>query len=139
MKYTLDDVAEALYPHWPKTEDGSVDTRSCWAHADVGEGWADALIYGIRIGEDVDPHFVVRQVKEKFGGLRFYCNLPLETEMMIEALADRVCEVCGKMGSMSMTDGRYPWYKTLCEDHRGDRYLDRWEWDRKYGGEEQES
>lgn len=132
MKYTLDDVAEALYPHWPKNEDGEIDTRNCWANADIGEGWADALIYGIRIGEDIDPHFVVHQVKEKFGGLRFYSNLPAYAEMMIESIPSNICEVCGKSGQMSMTDGKHPWYKTLCEKDRGERYLDKWSWDAKY-------
>jgi len=135
-KYTLDDVAEALYPHWPKYEDGSIDTRQCWANADIQKGWADPLIYGIRIGVDVDPHFVVHQVKEKFGGLRFYATLPHETETMIESLVINICEQCGEVGTLSMTDGKYPWYKTLCEDCRGDKYIDKWAWDVKYGSEE---
>jgi hypothetical protein len=65
----------------------------------------------------------VRQVKEKFGGLRFY------VEPSTEALHDRIdmaaeesrrtCEACGKPG-VSRGEG---WIKTLCDEHANGRPL----------------
>jgi hypothetical protein len=60
----------------------------------------------------------VRQVKEKFGGLRFYCE---GSDDMIRALimgaessALCLCERCGGPGFSRMY--RY-WWKTLCDEH----------------------
>jgi hypothetical protein len=63
-----------------------------------------------------DGYYAV-QVKEKFGGLRFYMNA--ETEEMsrvireAEAQSTVTCEMCGLPGHLS---GR-GWVKTLCEEH----------------------
>lgn len=59
----------------------------------------------------------VQQIKEKFGGLRFYYNggdahiRGMET--MAEVWASRTCETCGNKGE------RRPggWIRTLCNEH----------------------
>lgn len=60
----------------------------------------------------------VCQVKEKFGGLRFYINeAPEEVWQLIdkyEKLSQSTCERCGEPGSLNRTG----WWKTLCENHR---------------------
>ena len=60
---------------------------------------------------------VVLQIKEKFGGLRFYYQGGNDTihgmVRMAEEWADQSCEVCGNKGT------RRPggWIRTLCDEH----------------------
>jgi hypothetical protein len=60
---------------------------------------------------------VASQVKEKFGGLRFYVNGATEKHYnyitFAESMSYRTCEVCGAPGK-TYTDG---WHTTLCETH----------------------
>lgn len=63
------------------------------------------------------PKFTV-QVKEKFGGLRFYTvhGLPDEViDFMLEKEAEsfKTCEVCGKPGERRGNG----WVKALCDEH----------------------
>ena len=60
---------------------------------------------------------IVDQIKEKFGGLRFYARTPSGTRyefrgmiQMAEAMSFRICEDCGNKGEMR--DGS--WKRTLC-------------------------
>lgn len=61
---------------------------------------------------------VAIQVKEKFGGLRFYYmggdDYIRGLEAMAESMSYRTCEVCGAPGS-STSEG---WIRTLCEEHK---------------------
>jgi hypothetical protein len=61
---------------------------------------------------------VVLQVKEKFGGLRFYVDQHRpEIDSRIdqaEMESEQTCQVCGEPGTQS--EIRY-WISTLCEDH----------------------
>lgn len=82
----------------------------------VGAGWAEI------VGNLVDlceKHGVeILQVKEKFGGLRFYVgSAPDLVHDAIEEAEDqsvRVCEVCGEPGQ---TINRQGWLMTRCEAH----------------------
>lgn len=60
----------------------------------------------------------VTQVKEKFGGLRFYIQTGNEQIWDIiqeyEEKSLHICEVCGKEGSLR-TDRN--WITTLCDEH----------------------
>jgi hypothetical protein len=64
---------------------------------------------------------VVAQIKEKFGGLRFYYDGGDEQirgmVQMAEAWADSSCETCGAPGKRR--DGG--WIKTLCDHHEAER------------------
>lgn len=114
-------------------------TAMCWG-IDCGDGWYPILDilcaniqhhldwhnaeggfeYKRKLNEKDENHIPVRQVeatqiKEKFGGLRFYYNggdVHIEGMVcMAEALSDRTCESCGNAG-----EGRnMAWIKTLCE------------------------
>lgn len=121
MKHTLAEVTELINPHWPRREGADkVDIRDAWPIIEVGEGWADVLYHAHMIAYDNDPEYVIHQIKEKFGTLRFYTNLQIEVEMMIENLSINVCERCGEFGSLSAksTNG---WVQTLCRKHRDER------------------
>jgi len=63
------------------------------------------------------PQVVATQVKEKFGGLRFYYNGGDEyiggLIQMAELMSQQTCEVCGNHGKIYTTG----WHRTLCEKH----------------------
>lgn len=85
----------------------------------VGGGWEELITecYNLCIEYSVDIH----QVKEKFGGLRFYVggvstDKADEFYNKLDAIcnrADSTCENCGKPGELDTDRG---WYKTLCPD-----------------------
>lgn len=88
------------------------------------EGWDDLIrrLHNRMVG--IDPGYRAVQVKEKFGGLRFYVVFSEGLDQMLrdrayefirEAAEEsyRTCEVCGEPGELN--DG--PWYRTLCEVH----------------------
>ena len=64
---------------------------------------------------------VVEQIKEKFGGLRFYYQGGDDTVhgmvRMAESWADKHCEECGKPGTRRSGG----WLKTLCDEHEVER------------------
>lgn len=89
------------------------------------DGWYD-LIYTLcsQITNHLkwnkkDDKVQVVQVKEKFGGLRFYINGgPDEVHGMIsmaEAMSYKICDVCGNKGETKRIQG---WYRTTCDIHR---------------------
>lgn len=66
------------------------------------------------------PWVQVRQIKEKFGGLRFYYDGGDDTisgmVTMAEVWAGRVCETCGERG----TQRSGGWIRTLCDKHEAE-------------------
>ncbi len=70
---------------------------------------------------DAVQQVVVQQVKEKFGGLRFYYNGGDEfirgLETMAEIWASCSCEECGKPGERRGGG----WVRTLCDEHEAER------------------
>lgn len=75
------------------------------------------------VSEDV-PQVVAEQVKEKFGGLRFYYRGGDQyihgLAAMAESMSYVTCEQCGNPGK-SNNDG---WISTLCADHRSSKNVD---------------
>ena len=84
----------------------------------VKEGWfqliKDLIVDLNKMGWDKQ----VTQVKEKFGGLRFYINSgePEIHQRILQAEKDsyKICEVCGEPGRVRNNG----WYMTLCYSHR---------------------
>lgn len=81
----------------------------------VGPGWAKILdkLY------DAKPRNVyVMQVKEKFGGLRFYVGAAsrefFDTIEAAEKASYEICEQCGEPGKLREDLG---WILTLCDKH----------------------
>lgn len=83
-------------------------------------GW-DGLLYDLHDKlVAVDPNYTLFQVKEKFGGLRFYYSASDPTldqifrsiVMFYEKLSLSVCEMTGERGSLMVKSG---FYKTLAE------------------------
>jgi hypothetical protein len=70
--------------------------------------------------------FRIRQVKEKFGELRFYCDSSVPIQDLIQQAtlkSTSICEECGAAGQF-MQNARL-WLRTLCEKHAGDDYKPR--------------
>jgi hypothetical protein len=76
----------------------------------------------------------IQQIKEKFGGLRFYVDQAThDQELAIgfaEAMSNRICEVCGSPGQHRQGG----WIKTLCDRHHkaNKRGEDIWGEDQNY-------
>ena len=92
---------------------------------EVGEGWGPIVMECHRQLNHLDPGYRIGQIKEKFGGLRyyFYSTLPFDSityDIMhyivneAERQCARSCEVCGTGGRLRSNSG---WYKALCDDH----------------------
>lgn len=83
----------------------------------VGEGWYPLIKSLIEDLIDLGWNKQVCQVKEKFGGLRWYINGGSEEMYDRITEAERksytICEVTGKPGEIRSDLG---WYRTLCDE-----------------------
>lgn len=70
---------------------------------------------------DEVPQVIVEQIKEKFGGLRFYYSGGDDyirgLEVMAELWANHTCEECGHPGTRRSGG----WIRTLCDEHEEQR------------------
>jgi hypothetical protein len=108
----------------------------------VGKGWFDLLNQACRlIQSHLDwkpeiPQVTAQQVKEKFGGLRFYVSGGDDYTHGIISMAEQMsfmlCEECGAPGER----GGNGWISTLCETHRNEREQKRAEYMKQNGLEE---
>jgi hypothetical protein len=86
----------------------------------VGEGWRPLVRELDANLRDIAPDYVIGQVKEKFGGLRFYLDAFPEQDYdrarkLIEAaeeLSFKTCENCGMAGEPCKANAF--WIRTLC-------------------------
>lgn len=82
-------------------------------------GWYPIVVRLDQVLAEVDPEYVLLQVKEKFGGLRYYyrqAHPDRRAEMdalvsVAEEEAARTCEDCGAPGVLCEASH---WYRTLC-------------------------
>jgi hypothetical protein len=101
--------------------------RSAWADPEaVGKGWWPIIAKLEEQLLELDTDYEVLQIKEKFGGLRYYFassgGLPDEKFAAMTALVQqaenesyRTCEECGQPG-----EAKGPgWIRTLCDQCRG--------------------
>jgi len=108
-----------------------MDWREARIGAGVNPGWVPVVDRLHAAVLRVEPNVVVDQVKEKFGGLRYYYTLPKrvlskdsgwtrdEIDGLVgaaEAECERTCEVCGDPSEGPNAEGGY-WLHTLCEKH----------------------
>lgn len=78
--------------------------------------WRKSLEY-VYIESNRYPQIVASQVKEKYGGLRFYVEGASREQYavisFVETLSNYICERCGSTKNIGHTIG---WITTLCED-----------------------
>ena len=84
----------------------------------VGEGWYPIIKSMIEELIEIGWDKRVKQVKEKFGGLRFYLETYPEGSSEIiskyDKLSHETCEKCGEKGTNRKIN---TWLYTLCDDH----------------------
>lgn len=91
----------------------------------IDEGWYKLVLDCHNEIVRIDPEYRIHQIKEKFGALRYYCELsdsywetPVDERVTINAVIARyeaisrvTCEATGKSGVLMVSPGG--WYKTL--------------------------
>jgi len=117
--------ANKMETSYPKMFEGKYGGFAC------GEGWwpiLEKLCSNIQHHIDwknkqseVVPQVTVAQIKEKFGGLRFYYDGGDDyisgLVSMAEAWAGNTCETCGAPGKQRAGS----WIRTLCDAHEAER------------------
>jgi hypothetical protein len=118
---------------WMKMNDNLHDhfTHVERAHLGTGIGWYN-LIYTLtncidrrleHLNKDGgNRKVVIAQIKEKFGGLRYYADGDVDEQMdgmidFAEALSYTICEECGAPGKLRSGG----WMRTLCDKHEEER------------------
>ncbi len=92
------------------------------APVETGDGWHWLLVATAEWMSEggLPDHYKMVQVKEKFGGLRFYHEGTSRTRRIARAaeqLSFGVCEICGAPGRLR----KGGWARTLCDDHAADK------------------
>lgn len=106
---------------WPIIQSlcAQIDSYTKWRN-NTREALLKHNPYNHPIPDEV-PQVVITQIKEKFGGLRFYYDggdgFIRGLETMAEVWASYTCEECGKPGDRR--DGG--WIRTLCDEHEAER------------------
>jgi hypothetical protein len=115
----MSDENDNIHPD-PVIQDIHDHTGRGWYGCVVGEGWHSIV-------KDVHtqilakfPDYEVWQIKEKFGGLRYYCSVDGDEDVQAvickaEELSWQTCEDCGSTENVT-TAGRPYWVRTLCEN-----------------------
>ena len=126
MRKELDEQLCREFPNLFRQRHASMqETCMCWGF-DIEDGWFQ-LVYDLskkleaeilKLPESERQHFCASQVKEKYGGLRFYVEGSTdEMEKLIreaEEESEKTCETCGAPGKMR---SHHHWYYTSCEEH----------------------
>jgi hypothetical protein len=90
-----------------------------WPSVDVDEGWYQLVLDCDRELTQIDPGYQIVQIKQKFGGLRYYFESLLSSAgkamddvvTKYEAVAAVTCEATGNPGVLMRSEGG--WVKTL--------------------------
>ena len=119
-----EELQNKLVEKYPKIfgEVGMSPQESCMAFGiAVGDGWYWLIgqlckVLQFNTDNNKQPQVVAAQVKEKFGGLRFYISSGTDEQFaaihFAESMSYGICEICGTTDNVGQTEG---WIKTLCE------------------------
>lgn len=88
-------------------------------------GWASIIRYIDKQLSDIDPDYKVLQIKEKFGGLRYYYvtdhqNYKEMQKIVTDAENEsfRTCDNCGTKENVETKPNDRGWVRTLCGECR---------------------
>jgi hypothetical protein len=103
-----------------------LEARMTWAYKafDIGPGWIPIIVELDKALAEITPNYELVQVKEKFGGLRYYIDAGDVNKDNYDAVyaligsaektAAVTCDECGEAGSMIKTGS---WYHISCGNH----------------------
>lgn len=120
MKLVLEDKLLKEFPNLYRQYNLSPqETCMCWGFS-CGDGWFEIIYELSKKISELDPEVQAVQVKEKFGGLRFYTYGGSgehweEIENFIREAEEesyKTCEWCGEKNNVNQTEG---WIVTLCD------------------------
>ena len=139
MREELEQKLIEKYPQIFNRPPHRTETSGHYVYPCVGDGWYDLLDTlcdtiqkaidrrsrsiecGFTDPSEAIPQVIASQIKEKFGGLRFYFiggnELTRGAIELAETMSYRICEQCGKPGS-PREEG---WIQTLCDEHAAER------------------
>jgi hypothetical protein len=94
----------------------------------IGNGWMDLVVQLDEQVAQLDPDYVIDQVKEKFGGLRYYISISEGVDQetcekiwsIIHEVEDKsfdTCDMCGQPGKRLNVNGS-GYIATRCEQHK---------------------
>ncbi len=116
-------LEKALVKKYPKIfrDYGGDITKTCmgWGLS-CGKGW---FLLIDELCSKLSDSALALQVKEKFGGLRFYLQgteKDHEIEHEYEAKSFEICETCGEPGELDTEGG---WRRTICESCKKKREI----------------
>lgn len=127
MKQEFDEYLVKTYPEIFRDRHGDpMKTLMCFGFG-CGDGWFDLIdtmckaiqnhINFLRSNNKEIEQVVAAQVKEKFGGLRFYYeggdDYVRGVVDLASHLSEKTCETCGSTTNIGKTSG---WIKIMCED-----------------------
>lgn len=103
------------YPNLYRQHNLPIDqTCMCWGF-ECGDGWFGIINDLSKKIVEIAPDVEAVQVKEKFGGLRFYINGGTDEVYALinkaEDLSYKTCEYCGSTENVTQTRG---WIVSLC-------------------------
>lgn len=95
-------LPECLQPHMELND-------PCWSYCPPGwRSLVEELHYNLVA---IHPNYQIRQIKEKFGGLRFYTNIPYDATdegcLLIQDYENQshsICDICGGEGEKRFID-----------------------------------
>lgn len=125
MRKELDEKLVNQYPKIFSERFGDLTTTAMYWGFECGDGWYDIInnlcskIQNYLDSNPDIPQVVARQVKEKFGGLRFYIEGGDDkvNQFIYEAeeLSYNTCEHCGSTDNVKLT--KNGWITALCKEH----------------------
>lgn len=91
--------------------------------SDMRPGWLAIVAAALEKMNTIDPDLEIRQIKQKFGGLRIYYNSKNWEQLRpavqeAELLCEKTCEECGRTGKLFDQNGCI---RTLCKEHQAVR------------------
>ncbi|RSC21467.1 hypothetical protein EGT36_30225 [Agrobacterium sp. FDAARGOS_525] len=94
-------------------------------HVDVGIGRPPLVRAFVSETLPHDPSLAVLEIKEKWGGMRIWCETPVLQARLatgkVEIKSGLTCEVCGAAELIRRPPpGRYAWWRCLCDNHASD-------------------
>ena len=107
------EIEETLSPHYGKSTNGGyfIGRETLW-------GWNRIILDLHNELVKEHPDYYIVQIKEKFGGLRYYTGAMTDRGRDLIGQAEdksfKTCEKCGRPG----TPSEYGWVRTLCKRDR---------------------